>query len=65
MNQRNLNEIKNNSIFENTMEMYSLYEYKFQKGKIELKQFYVKNRDEFLRKLRIKYPNADEFHMHL
>lgn len=37
MNQRNLNEIKNNSIFENTMEMYSLYEYKFQKGKIELK----------------------------
>ena len=60
MNQINLDEIKEMTLLENTLEMYSLYENKFEKGKIELRWLYVKNRDEFVKKIRKKFPTVND-----
>lgn len=56
MNQINLDEIKEMTLLENTLEMYYLYKNKFEKGKIELRWLYVKNRDEFVKKIPAEIP---------
>ena len=40
--------------------MYSLYKYKFEEGKIELKWLYIKHKEEFIRKFKQKFPDAGD-----
>ena len=58
--QREMNEMRDLTIFKNAMEMYSLYECKLKKEKFVLKWLYVKNRDKFVRKFKLRYPAADD-----
>ena len=57
---RTVNEIQEITLFENAIEMYSLYEYKFKKGQFAFKWLYVKNRDKFKRKFKLCYPTATD-----
>ena len=51
-----LDNIRNLSIFENAFNVYYLWEYKRMKSCFVQKWKYVHNRDEFIRKFKIKYP---------
>ena len=44
INKDRLNQIREKTILENALSMYSLRECKFQKGNMEIKWFYVKQR---------------------
>ena len=45
-----LNQIRETGILENALSVYSLYEYKFQEDKVELKWLYERCKEEFIRK---------------
>ena len=60
MTQERLNSIKEKSIWENSRSVYELCEYTLQKSKVELEWLYEKNKAEFIRKFKLKYPQADE-----
>ena len=51
-------EISELSSFENALNFHSLWEHKFRKKIYFLKWSYVRNRDEFVRKFKIQYPNV-------
>ena len=52
INKEHLNQIREQTILENALPMYSLYEYKFEEGKIELKWLYKRHKEEFIRKFK-------------
>lgn len=58
--ERTMNEIQEITLFENAIEMYSIYEYKFKKGQFAIKWLYEKNRDEFIRKFKLCYLTATD-----
>ena len=60
MTQERLNSIKEKAIWENSRSVYELCEYTLQKSKVELEWLYEKNKAEFIRKFKLKYPQADE-----
>ena len=57
-----LDEIRNQSILENSIDVYFYWEYKHCRKFFYEKRIYVHNRNEFIRKMKIKYPfiTADE-----
>ena len=55
-----LNQIRETAILENALSVYLLYEYKFQDDKVELKWFYKKCKEEFIRKFKLKFLAADD-----
>lgn len=60
MTQERLNSIKEKVIWENARSIYELYEYTLQESKVELGWLYEKNKAKFIRKFKLKYPQADE-----
>ena len=60
INEEHLNQIREQTILENALSMYSLYKYKFEEGKIELKWLYIKHKEEFIRKFKQKFPDAGD-----
>ena len=60
MTQERLNSIKEKAIWENARSVYELYEYTLQESKVELEWLYEKDKAEFIRKFKLKYPLADE-----
>ena len=59
INKERLNQIREQTILENALPMYSLYEQKFE-GKIELKWLYKRHKEEFIIKFKQKFPGADD-----
>ena len=57
-----LDEIRNQSILENAIDVHFYWEYKHCRKIFYQKWIYVHNRNEFIRKMKIKYPfiTADE-----
>ena len=60
INEERLNQIKEVTILENALSMYSLYEYKFEEGKVGLKWLYKRHKEEFIRKFKQKFPGAGD-----
>ena len=59
INKERLNQIREQTILESALPMYSLYEYKLE-GKIELKWLYKRHQEEFIIKFKQKFPGADD-----
>ena len=60
LNQKKSKKIKNNSIMENGINIYSLYEYQFKEGNNNLKWLYEQNYNEFVPKFKLDFPKADD-----
>ena len=60
INEERLNQIKELTILENALSMYSLYECKFEESKVEPKWLYKRHKEEFIRKFKQKFPGAGD-----
>ena len=60
INEEHLNQIKELTILENALSMYSLYEYKFDEDKVELKWLYKRHKEEFIRQFKQKFRGAGD-----
>ena len=53
-NEERLNQIRETTILENALSMYSLYEYKLKRAR-QLKWLYRKHKEEFIKKIKQKF----------
>ena len=59
-NQETENRIKENSLLESVINVYDYFEFVKTKGHFYLNWLYYFNREEFLRKMKLRYPTATE-----
>ena len=60
LNQEKKYKIKNNLIMENGINIYGLYEYQFKEGNNSFKWLHEQNYNEFVRKFKLDFPEADD-----
>lgn len=57
---KSLSIIEEKKILENALSIFCLYESQLQEDKIELKWLHERNKEEFFRKFKLKFPSAED-----